>query len=107
MKKSEAANYLEGFRLALQRHRSIILEDMGDMEDALAAIFPWVFGDSCPLPALTKILDNYYNTNKLSIMDYYNMSIIYHRFMPEIGIGFFESGAIMPQINPAERWEDE
>ena len=53
-------------------------------EKLAAEIWPWVFGEKCPLPALAKIIDDAETSGVLTPMDYYNMMVIFERFMPEI-----------------------
>ena len=91
MKQSEAIAHLRVFMLALQRYRSIVMEQLGGSKDGLhlsekmaAEMWPWVFGEKCPLPMLSKILNDVAGGKQLVPLDYYNMMFILDRFTPEI-----------------------
>lgn len=94
MKQSEAVQHLIEMMWGLQRYRSITMETLGPgtgelhLSQKLAGeMWPWVFGEKCPLPALAKILDNVDSGRGLAPMDYYNMMTILDRFMPEVRLG--------------------
>lgn len=99
MKKEEAIGHLREFVWALQRYRSIVMETLGLdpdypseeqlclTEELAAEMWPWVFGEKCPLPVLAKIVDDAETSGELAPMDYYNMMTILHRFMPEVKVG--------------------
>lgn len=85
MKQSEAIQHLHEFTWALQRYRSITMETLGPgtgdlhlSEEFAGEMWPWVFGEKCPLPILSKMLDD------PAPLDYYNMMYILRQFMPEI-----------------------
>jgi len=80
--EKQAVRHLELFILGLQKQRSIIGE-LGMPEQLLANMYPWTFGDKCPLPAITKVLDGA-EKNGLAPMDYYNLMTVLTRFMPEV-----------------------
>ena len=103
MKEKDAIRHLREFMLALQRYRSIVMEMVGPdtaltgtgllgetvkglslSEETAAELWPWVFGDKCPLPTLVKILDNVDDGGTLSPHDYFNQMFILDRFTPEI-----------------------
>lgn len=79
MDQSEMLEYLESMRLAFQKFRSIELEQWGD-EAGLSLIFPWVFGDKCPLLAIQKVLDR----GSVTKMEFYNFMFILHEFIPVV-----------------------
>jgi hypothetical protein len=55
MKKSDAANDLRNMMICIQKYRSNIAEMWeGGFDDVLKAQWPWIWGDRCPLPALSK-----------------------------------------------------
>ena len=94
MKQEEALKHLREMIWALQRYRSITMETLGpetsDFEEPTAELhfseklaaemWPWVFGDKCPLPVLVKMV----NSGKVAPNDYYNMMYILDRFIPEV-----------------------
>jgi len=87
MQESEARSHLQMMMIALQRYRGITKEQLGPdstelhLSDELSAeMWPWIFGDKCPLPTIAKML----NADKIVPMDYYNMMFILDRFIPEI-----------------------
>jgi len=103
MKERDAIIHLREFMLGLQRYRSIVMETvgadtaltgtglLGESVDGLglstefaAEMWPWVFGDKCPLPALVKILDSVDGGETLAPLDYYNQMFILDRFIPEV-----------------------
>ena len=105
MKEKDAIRHLREFMLALQRYRSIVMETVGPdtaltgaglmgenieglslSKELAAEMWPWVFGDKCPLPVLVKILDNIDDGGTLAPMDYYNQMFILDRFMPEVKV---------------------
>lgn len=88
MKQSEAIQHLREFAWALQRYRSITMETLGPgigelhlSEEFAGEMWPWVFGEKCPLPVLSKMLGG---GGYLEPMAYYNMMYILFQFMPEI-----------------------
>ena len=98
MKQEEALGHLREMIWALQRHRSIVMETLGPSLDhspdelcltkeLAAKMWPWVFGEKCPLPVLTKIIDDAETGGSLDPMDYYNMMFILDRFIPEVKVG--------------------
>jgi hypothetical protein len=102
MKQSEAVQHLREMMWGLQKYRSITMETLGSkppgphsisdpracelhLSEKLAGeMFPWVFGEKCPLPVLSKILDDVDSGGDLAPGDYYNMMVILDRFMPEV-----------------------
>lgn len=102
MKQSEAVQHLREMMWGLQRYRSVTMETLGDappgphsiaeehvrglhLSGKLAGeMWPWVFGEKCPLPAISKILDDVDSGGELAPMDYYNMMTILDRFIPEV-----------------------
>lgn len=87
MKQETAIRHLRLFMKGIQRFRSITRENMGTgkvVDNILNDLYPWVFGEKCPLLALTKTLDRVNEGNKLTPSDYYNYMTILHKFMPEI-----------------------
>ena len=103
MKEKDAIRHLREFMLALQRYRSIVMETVGPdtaltgtgllgesveglslSAEFAAEMWPWVFGDKCPLPVLVKILDSIDDGGTLVPLDYYNQMFILDRFMPEV-----------------------
>jgi hypothetical protein len=47
-------------------------------------MWPWIFGDKCPLPALVKMLDGVEHGEPLAPGTYHNMITVLVQFMPEI-----------------------
>ena len=78
-----------------------------------AKMWPWVFGEKCPLSALSKILDNVDSGKPLAPMDYYNMMFILDNFMPEIKMGLRAWRGVWtipegpPSVNVLLGWRDE
>lgn len=84
MKQSTAIIHLCEMLFGLQKSRSIIREENPDLsKEWLEAIYPWVFGEKCPLNLLVKLLDSS-ETSKLHPIDYYNLMFILYRFIPSI-----------------------
>ena len=93
MRQEEALRHLREMIWALQRYRSVAMETLGRetgelhlSEKMAAEVWPWVFGEKCPLPILVKMVDNAETSGTLAPMDYYNMMTILDRFMPEIKV---------------------
>lgn len=81
--QKEAIEYLEKAVHAFQRARSIAMETYGDASaDALAILEPWLFGNKCPLPHLTRAIDRGYVTP----MEFYNFMIILEKITPEVKV---------------------
>jgi len=66
-------------------------------------LWPWVFGEKCPLPILAKIIDDAESSGELAPMDYYNMMIILDRFMPEVKLAAltWRGTATLPEGPPS------
>lgn len=120
MKMSEAVQHLREMLWALQKYRSITMETLGPgtgdlylSEEFAAEMWPWVFGEKCPLPALSKILDDVDSGNDLVPHDYYNMMTILERFMPEVKLAAvaIRGGATIPEgppnVNILAGWDEE
>lgn len=108
MKKSEAAQDLRNMMIAIQKYRANIAELWGGaFDDTLKEQWPWIWGDSCPLPALSKILDAYDQDGTLSPMDYYNQMTILYSFTPEVMHVFTILGARVPPEPKLQQWEEE
>jgi len=118
MKQSEAIRNLRMFMLALQRYRGITAETLGPgsgelhlSEKMAAEMWPWVFGDKCPLPILSKVLDACDAGKELAPYNYYNLMVVLHRFMPEVKVAVSinnqEFPDEMPPISIMAGWEDE
>lgn len=103
MKQSEAEQNLRLFMRALQRYRDTALGGMGVSEELAGQVWPWVFGEKCPLPTLAKVLGNAEASGKLAPMDYYNMMIVLTRFMPEVlaGVNIMRLQLDLPEITEA------
>ena len=93
MKEQEAVAHLRTYMYYLQKYRSFGKETFGPgsgelcfPEGSMERIWPWVWGEKCPLPALIKVLDNVDNGNPLAPLDYYNLMFILLRFTPELMI---------------------
>lgn len=93
MKEQEAISHLRSYMFWLQKYRSVGKENFGPssgelcfLEGSMEKIWPWVWGDKCPLPSLVKVLDNVDNGNPLAPLDYYNLMFILLRFIPELAI---------------------
>jgi len=101
--EENAKRQLSAYMTALQKYRSVTAEEIGIPKKLAEEMWPWVFGDKCPLPVLAKIL----NHTELVPMDYYNQLIILCRFMPEIRVATNISlaGTDIPSI-PEEAPED-
>jgi len=70
--------------LTLQKYRANIREIGGFPDSFLAANWPWVFGEKCPLPTLSRLLDRVERGERLAPGDYYNMMTVLFQFMLEI-----------------------
>ena len=81
MKLTQAVQHLRTMMWALQKYRS---NSTISSIPSVQKMWPWVFGESCPLPALHDILSHYDRTDELEVQQYYNMMTILYRFMPEI-----------------------
>ena len=93
MKQQDAILHLTCLMHALQRYRSVGAE-MG-LESVGPDLWPWVFGDRCPLPALQKVLDRADTTGLLVPMDYYNLMIAFTHFCPEVIV--VANTSVMPE----------
>ena len=84
MDQAEAMQHLQIMMTSFQRYRSIVRENMTNLlpEDALATMYPWVFGTKCPLTALQKVLDR----GSVTGTELYNFMYIVDKFAPEIKI---------------------
>ena len=84
MDQAEAMKHLQVMMTSFQRYCSIVREYMTNLlpEDALATMYPWVFGTKCPLTALQKVLDR----GTVTGTEMYNFMYVVHRFIPEIKI---------------------
>ena len=103
MKQPEAVQHLREFMWALQRYRSITMETLGPgtgdlhlSEEFAGEMWPWVFGEKCPLPILSKMVDS----EEVTPLDYYNMMYILHHFTPEILIAVQIRCSTFPQEMP-------
>ena len=106
MKKEDAAQDLRHMMIAIQKYRANIAELWGgSFDDILGQQWPWIWGDSCPLPAISKILDAYDKDGTLAPMDYYNMMIVLHRFIPEVIPVFKMLGARIPPRPEIQAWD--
>lgn len=116
MEQEKALKHLREMIWALQRYRSIAMETLGPgtgelhLSEKLAAeMWPWVFGEKCPLPVLVKMVDS----GKVTPADYYNMMFILHRFMPEVKLastvqrGTHTIPKGPPDTNILRGWTDE
>ena len=125
MKQSEALEHLREMIWALQRYRSIAMEELGPnpdyplgeqlciTEELAAKMWPWIFGEECPLPALVKIVDDAETSGTLAPTDYYSMMFILDRFMPEVKIclhnwrGVYTVPEEPPSLDILAGWEEE
>ena len=84
MDQAEAMKHLQVMMTSFQRYCSIVRENMANLlpEDALATMYPWVFGTKCPLTALQKVLDR----GSVTGTELYNFMYIVDKFAPEIKI---------------------
>lgn len=104
MKKSTAAQHLRTFMAALQKYRSNALDprsSVGLSEDLLATMYPWVFGEKCPLVQLSRVLDRLDREGVLEVQDYYNFRTILYKFMPEIIACSKIIGQLLPEDPPS------
>ena len=107
MKKEEAAQDLRHMMISIQKYRANIAELWGgQFDDTLAEQWPWIWGDRCPLPALSKILDTYDRDGTLTPADYFNMMTVLHRFMPEVMPVFAMLDAKVPPEPKFQQWDD-
>jgi hypothetical protein len=80
MTQAEAREILEKTMHAFQRYRGFS-SDMGIGESWLSkGMWPWVFGEKCPLPAIIKMLDR----DKIVPAEFYNIMFILYQFTPEV-----------------------
>jgi hypothetical protein len=80
MTQSEAREILQKAMRAFQRYRSTSME-LGVGEAFFAkSMWPWVYGDKCPLPAIVKMLDR----EKIVPQEFYNIMFILYKFTPEV-----------------------
>lgn len=103
MKQELAVRQLRAYMLALQKYRSNIALDLDLPEPFKAEAWPWVFGDKCPLPQLSTVLDRVDNGADLNPFEYHNFMVILYRFSPELlaVIGFNEHELFMPEELPS------
>jgi hypothetical protein len=50
----------------------------------MARLWPWIWGDKCPLIQLTRVLDRYDESGELAPGDYFNFMTILLRLTPEL-----------------------
>ena len=96
MKQETALKHLRLMMWCIQRFRANAMDPLfGPVvadgtpglqltESMVADMFPWIFGDKCPLEVLAKVIDGVEETGVLVPMDYYNFMFILDRFMPEL-----------------------
>lgn len=97
----------------LQKYRSNTAVDLASLpEDVKAGAWPWVYGDKCPLPQLTMVLDRVDDGADLNPFEYHNFLVILYRFSPEIlfAMDFYDSDLEMLEELPsvldlAKGWE--
>ena len=95
--QAQAVSMLRSMMFLIQKARSnahdpffgVIDQDPDGMgmpvtEELLAGIFPWLFGDKCPLSALGKILDRTEETGELAPFTFYNMMTVLYTFLPQL-----------------------
>lgn len=75
MTKQEARQELEAIQVGLQKTRSVMAE-IGLPEETLAQLYPWIWGDRCPIPLITRLLDGDFTT-----MEWFNIRTIFYHFM--------------------------
>jgi hypothetical protein len=81
MNQQYALERVNEFIFCIQKFRSNTSETVTKAEMALLpTMFPWTFGDKCPLEVLTKVS----NRESITPQEYYNFMFILHEFMPEI-----------------------
>lgn len=99
MTNEERLEVLENLRHALQRFRSMAIEETDFIDDdnrdmALVDLFPWVFGPRCILPAVQMCLDR----GAVTGMEFYNFMYILHEFSPAV---LAATDAVFPTPNAA------
>lgn len=86
MDQTEAMKHLQAMMITIQRYRSIIKENISEIEgfndELLASLYPWLFGPKCPLIALQATLDK----GSVNGSEFYNYMFIIHKFVPELKI---------------------
>lgn len=84
MNQETALQYLRHMMFALQKYRSNTKEAYGHLpeysDEIMGQMWPWIFGNKCPLNQLSKALDRNYVTGQ----EFYNFMFILERFMPEV-----------------------
>lgn len=88
--QEEKINLLNVFIFGLQKYRSNAKEAymkeegehsiLGLTNKQMGDLWPWVFGDKCPLPLLQRIVDR----GSVTGQEFYNAMFILFRFMPEV-----------------------
>ena len=91
MKKSDAAEHLNVVVISLQRYRGIGKELLGPGsaelsfgEGRMEELWPWIWGEKCPLPSIIRALDRYEDSGYLEAIAYHNFMVLLFMKMPEI-----------------------
>lgn len=85
IKKETLVEWLRILLHSWQRYRAGSAEMIGLGEGRMEKeMWPWVFGDKCPVPAIARILGKYEDTGELDNMEVYNILFIAYHFAPEI-----------------------
>lgn len=111
MKQSTALQHLRIMMKMIQRARSIIRETW-ENETGLADLYPWIFGEKCPLLPLEKIITDAERSGILKGCDYMNFMYLLYNFMPEVRLASAIDAMGLPDemIRPNEYlmgWEEE
>lgn len=112
IKQSEAIEHIRALRRLVQRAQTSLREELPDpaMQDAAAALQPWLFGPTSLLDVTAKIEDMIDGGQQLRPLDFYNIMVIAQRIDPIIGRLSALLGAPSfpaPDIEWMGGWEDE
>lgn len=83
MKESEALDNVRLMVFALQKFRSVTVEEIPDLTQKIKEdLMPWVYGPQCPLEAMTKVIDG----GQMEPQTYYNFTYIMDKWMQPVHV---------------------
>ena len=110
MRRSEARLEIESMMCGLQKTRSIFAE-VGLPETILAEMYPWIWGDKCPLALLSRMVDDDFTP-----MEWFNIRTVFYHFMEAtaLEVSLYHQGKTdkgfpigPPSMDVLKGWEEE
>ena len=103
MKQREALRLLRVMQYAIQKVRSNTLSFLERAEgrtvkpEELSNLNQWLWGNYCPLEALSKLIDRAEAGTPIAGTDFYNMMLVAHLFLPELAAVLAINGNELPE----------